>query len=162
MFMMARSNDQQYWTDEQQKTKEGRDISFDVSQLALALEIFLQTDGNYILIVFPRNFFFFFIVILVDMLYMKTCSYRGAQPRSTHNGDTEGIFCVDPPEARYGLLPCTRDRCRCCLEPRHRTGRQESAVLFYPSHYHKFLNGYQVILNCPAVSIPMLTYFFVC
>ena len=87
------------------------------------------------------------------MLYMKTCSYRGAQPRSINACNTEGLFCVDPPEARYGLLPCTRDHCRYCLKPNHLTGRPEPVVTYYPSHYHKFLNGYQVILNCPAVSI---------
>jgi hypothetical protein len=45
MVTMAMNNDRQYWTDEQQQTKEERDISFDMTQLAIALEIFLQTDG---------------------------------------------------------------------------------------------------------------------
>jgi len=41
--------------------------------------------------------------ILVDIFYMKTCSFRGAQPRS----DTEGLFCgPDEPEARYRMIPC--------------------------------------------------------
>ena len=31
--------------DQQQKSTEERDTPFDVSQLAIALEIFLQTDG---------------------------------------------------------------------------------------------------------------------
>jgi hypothetical protein len=93
------------------------------------------------------------------MLYMKTCSYRGAQPRFIDtNYRTEGIFCIDPPESRYGLLPCTREHCRYCLENRHLTGRPESTVVYYTSHYYRFLNGYQVILNCPAVSI----FYFIC
>ena len=33
--------------DLQQKSTEERDIAFDISQLAIALEIFLQTDGNH-------------------------------------------------------------------------------------------------------------------
>ena len=45
MTIMTIQHDQQYWTEEQQKTKEERHLSFDFSQLALALEIFLQTDG---------------------------------------------------------------------------------------------------------------------
>ncbi len=148
MVTMAMNNDRQYWTDEQQQTKEERDISFDMTQLAIALEIFLQTDG-----ILYTNLDSLLYLILVDMLYMKTCSYRGAIPRSMDNHRTEGLFCADPPEARCGLLPCARDPCRCCLERRDLTRRSESAVAFNVAHYHKFLNGYQVILNCPAVSV---------
>jgi hypothetical protein len=49
-----------------------------------------------------------------------------------NNGDTEGIFCVVPHDARYGFLPCTSERYRCSLEPRHLTGRLEPVVTFYP------------------------------
>jgi hypothetical protein len=42
---------------------------------------------------------------------MKTCSFRGAQPRS----DTEGLFCgSDQPEARYVINPCGQQTCPCC------------------------------------------------
>ncbi|CAF4696417.1 unnamed protein product, partial [Rotaria sp. Silwood2] len=48
-------------------------------QMALALEFYLQID--------------------VDVFYMKTCSFRGAQPQS----DIKGLFCSgDEPRARYG------------------------------------------------------------
>ena len=55
MVMMARNNDWQYWTDEQQNNHEERGITFDVSQLVTALEIFLQTDGNYSQLFFFRK-----------------------------------------------------------------------------------------------------------
>lgn len=86
------------------------------------------------------------------MLYMKTCCYRGAQPRQMDDNRTEGVFCIYPPEARYDFLPCNREHCRCCFHRCNLTKRPEPAVTFYSSHYHTFLNGYQVILNCPAVN----------
>ena len=82
---------------------------------------------------------------------MKTCSYRGAQPRLIDHHRTEGIFCVHPPEARYGFMPCNREQCRYCFDRCQLTKRPEPALTFDSSHYHTFLNGYQVILNCPAV-----------
>ena len=84
---------------------------------------------------------------------MKTCSYRGAQPRSLNQGHSEGLFCVHPPEARTSFLPCTHEPCRCCWERRDLTGRPQPCVRFSPVHSYQFLNGYQVLLNCPAVSI---------
>jgi len=84
---------------------------------------------------------------------MKTCSYRGAQPRLIDNYHTEGIFCMNLPEARYDFSPCMREQCRCCSERRDLTHRPEPSVTFHASHYHTFLNGYQVILNCRAVSV---------
>ena len=46
MSILAMNNDWQYWTEEQQRTKDQRNIVFDLSQWAIALEIFLQTDGT--------------------------------------------------------------------------------------------------------------------
>ena len=46
MSTLAMNNDQQYWTDEQQRTREERDIALDFTQIAMTLEIFLQTDGK--------------------------------------------------------------------------------------------------------------------
>ena len=93
---------------------------------------------------------------------MKTCSYRGANPRLIDIDCKEGIFCVNPPEARYGFMPCNHEHCRCCSDHGHLTRRPEPAVTFYSSYYHTFLNGYQVILNCPAVKAPhtSLSLFF--
>ena len=106
------------------------------------------------MVITVRYVYLYDLLILVDILYMKTCSYRGAQPRIVENTSrAEGIFCIEPPEARYGLLPCTREQCRYCLENRHLTGRSEPTVVYHTSQYYKFLNGYQVILNCPAVNI---------
>ena len=60
MSTLAMNNDRQYWTHEQQGTREERDIAVDFVQLAIALEIFLQTDGNYIHASIHVMFFFSF------------------------------------------------------------------------------------------------------
>ena len=53
-------------------------------------------------------------IILVDIFYMKTCSFRGAEPRSV----IEGLFCgKDEPEARYTMIACGNLQCRCCHPP---------------------------------------------
>lgn len=123
MTIMCMQHDQQYWTDEQRKYREDRSIQFDFAQIALALEIFLQVD--------------------VDLFYIKTCNYNGAQPRQVNSNEFEGIFCRLLPEARYCFQPCQQIDCRSC-----------SILLNNETyHSHEFLNGYRTILNCPAVSI---------
>lgn len=47
LVTMITHQNQQYWTDEQQKCKSDRFHPFDAYQWALALEIFLQVDGNH-------------------------------------------------------------------------------------------------------------------
>ncbi|CAF4171123.1 unnamed protein product, partial [Rotaria sordida] len=65
---------------------------FNSKQITIALEFYLQID--------------------VDLFYMKTCSFRGAQPPS----NIEGLFCGrDEPQARYSLVPCDNLFCQCCL-----------------------------------------------
>ena len=84
---------------------------------------------------------------LVHMFYMKTCSFRFARPRSLH----EGLFCLQTPEARYELVAC--GNCGLCYpqyDMTHRTNKY--IVQFSQAHQHTFLNGYQSILNCSAVS----------
>ena len=75
---------------------------------------------------------------------MKTCSFRNAKPRSSD----EGLFCHEEPDARYALLPC--NNCPLCMPPYDVARRQQPAVRFGPSQRHRFVNGYQTILNCPA------------
>lgn len=63
MSTLAMNNDRQYWTKEQQRTREERNIAVDLVQLAIALEIFLQTDGIIYFYSFscrhyPKLFFF--------------------------------------------------------------------------------------------------------
>lgn len=81
---------------------------------------------------------------------MKTCSYNGAQPCLVEGNRAEGIFARQSPRARHSFLPCRRAQCRCCGERRDLTGRFEPAVQFSSAHAYRFLNGYEVILNCPA------------
>ena len=76
---------------------------------------------------------------------MKTCSYNDAQPRLIDDHHhSEGIFCRLPPQTRYSFLPCEHEQCPYC---------SSSALKCESSNSYRFLNGYQVILNCSAVSI---------
>ena len=79
----------------------------------------------------------FFLQMDVDLFYMKTCSFRDAQPRSL----TEGLFCLQLPECRYTMKAC--GHCELCrsLSP---------SVQFDQYQRHRFVNGYETILNCPA------------
>lgn len=85
---------------------------------------------------------------------MKTCSYRGAQPRS----ENEGLFCsVMEPEARYMMQPCKKETCSCCRTHNHtRNTEPWQVVNFMGSSKHQFSNGYTTYLNCPAVIYPLL------
>ena len=89
--------------------------------------------------------------ILVDLFYMKTCSFRGASPRSA----TEGLFCGEQdPQARYRMASCHNFYCLCCY-PLNSWKRSDSwpVVDFPSSSMHRFLNGYTTYLNCPAVCL---------
>ncbi|CAF4128179.1 unnamed protein product [Adineta steineri] len=107
-------------------------------QKQIALEFYLQFD--------------------VDVFFMKTCSFRGAEPRSAD----EGLFCRDEPDARYGLFEC--GRCPLC-KPLHNTMRyrQQPTIRFYAGYTHRFLNGYKSILNCDAnCKTPNIIYVMTC
>ncbi|CAF1164515.1 unnamed protein product [Adineta ricciae] len=104
----------------------------------------------------------FYLQMDVDLFFMKTCSYRSATVRSDH----EGLYCMDEPEARYGLLPC--NKCSLCRQSTCLTLVQSSssssspppppppppltttAVQFGPKQRYRFMNHYETILNCPA------------
>jgi hypothetical protein len=99
----------------------------------------------------------FYLQIDVDLFYMKTCTFRQAQPRSS----TEGLFCEDLPESRYSMTPC--QSCSLCQSSHEITGRQQPAVQFHLCHRHRFVNGYESILNAPAsCSTTNLIYVLTC
>ncbi|CAF1406327.1 unnamed protein product [Rotaria sordida] len=102
--------------------------AFNSKQMAIALEFYLQID--------------------VDLFYMKTCSFRGAQPRS----DVEGLFCSkDEPQANYSMIPCQNPSCTCCHPINNEKKTQPWPVVnFASSSMHQFINGYTTYLNCPA------------
>ena len=119
-------------------------------QMVVALEFYLQMDGKLLssktISLYMINEF---ICVLVDLFYMKTCSYGGAQPRS----DIEGLFCGPiEPEARYSMDPCENLFCLCCY-PYNQEEKihQWPVVDFKSSSTHRFVNGYTTYLNCPAV-----------
>ena len=93
------------------------------------------------------------------MFFLKTCSFNGVQPRLCDNRFREGLFCIDTPEARFTITPCNHKYCLCCHSPCPRrsatTGYPEQtlAVPFSFPHIHRFVNQYEAILNCPAVSV---------
>ena len=81
---------------------------------------------------------------------MKTCSFRGAHPRwmdETNPNSIEGLFCIDPPETRYLMLPCTNSSCFCCYQPLDISCRRAPSVRFALEQPHRFVNGYQIYLN---------------
>ncbi|CAF4063110.1 unnamed protein product, partial [Rotaria sordida] len=86
----------------------------------------------------------FYLQMDVDLFYMKTCSFRDAQPRSK----TEGIFCATIPEYRYKITPC--GQCKLCRTPIDMKYRSQAPILFNCYGKHQFVNRYESILNCPA------------
>lgn len=103
------------------------------------------------------------ILTLIDCLcldecfFMKTCAFRYAQPSLYHH---QGIFSIDPPQAHYGLIPCESITCRFCfpITDIHTHARQNQAVVQFSSgQKYRFVNGYEVILNCPAVCLSSYT-----
>ena len=121
----------------------------DEKEYPLALEFYLQFDSMH------TNSFDSIIsmvssilVFLVNMFYMKTCSFRYARPHTLN----EVLFCLQEPEARYKLAAC--DNCGLCYPKYDRMYRsRKSIVEFSQAHRHIFVNGYQSILNCSAVSL---------
>lgn len=86
----------------------------------------------------------FYLQMDVDLFYMKTCSFRNAQPRSK----IEGIFCSKIPECHYKMTPC--GQCSLCQTSVDMRYRQQAPVLFNRREKHRFVNGYESILNCPV------------
>lgn len=86
----------------------------------------------------------FYLQMDVDLFFMKTCSFRQAQPRSSN----EGLFCVDAPSCRYTTTPCKK--CLLCCPASINGHRRIPSVPFNLFQKHRFVNGYESILNCPA------------
>lgn len=78
----------------------------------------------------------FYLQIDVDLFYMKTCSFRDAQPCSIN----QGLFCSNQPQCCYTMSRC--DYCELCS--------MNSPVQFNRYERYRFVNGYESILNCPA------------
>lgn len=78
---------------------------------------------------------------------MKTCTFRHSTLRYTG----EGIFALKSPEACYGMKQCQDRSCRFCYERLDLTKRFECAMNFSDQQIHRFVNDYQVYLNCNVV-----------
>ena len=95
---------------------------------------------------------------------MKTCIFRGARP--TPSVQRFGLFAREEPKIQYGIVACERHSCRLCFPLpnitaiRHNEQTEYERVLkFSPAQKHRFINGYEAILNCPTV-IPFSFFFF--
>ena len=126
-------------------------------QMAIALEFYLQIDGTYLLHCFTQQYHCNFRISVVNVFYMKTCSFRGAHPSSIQ-ADIKGLFCgKDQPQATYKLLPCGSRSCLCCYPVNHEKKSQPWLVVdFSSSSTHQFVNGYTTYLNCPAVCFQVI------
>ena len=87
------------------------------------------------------------LIFLVNMFYMKTCSFRYTRPHTLN----EGLFYIQEHEARYKLAAC--GNCALCYPKYDRTYRSRKFIVeFSQAHRHIFVDGYQSILNCSAGS----------
>ena len=103
-------------------------------------------------------FFEHSMTFLVDVFYMKTCSFRRAELRSID----EDLFCHgNEPERKYRMTNCTGTPCSCCFPCYQWDKSQQWPVIDYTaSSSHRFLNGYTTYLNCPVVSPMIRRYIF--
>ncbi|CAF1164089.1 unnamed protein product [Rotaria sordida] len=91
----------------------------------------------------------FFLQIDIDLFYMKTCSYRGAQP--IIDDIPKSLFCINEPQVRYALTQCNQLSCCLCYPWYKLTYRQHHPIVQFGSNQqYTFINGYRSILNCPA------------
>ena len=119
--------------------------TFSIEELPLALEFYLQIDGRRYLLL-NDNSDIARLHSLVDLFYLKTCSFRGAIPVE------ESIFCAKTPEICYSISACQERSCHSC-RPWHirQDAEFDRAVPYDLRRVHQFVNGYRAILNCPAV-----------
>jgi hypothetical protein len=134
-----------------------------IDELVVALEFYLQIDGRFMFT--GRSSANAFPLFLVDMFYLKTCAFNGAQPRLLGRRFREGIFCVDPPEPRFAITACGRQHCLCCHSPCPRRFANPpdrwAPIPFTTPHVHRFVNQYEALLNCPAVRLPIALDMFI-
>lgn len=92
----------------------------------------------------------FFLQFDTNLFFMKTCSYRAAQPVA----DMPKSIFVNylEPKAQYAIMPCQEVSCCLCHPSYKLIYRQQNQLVlsFGPNQEHSFINGYRSILNCPA------------
>jgi hypothetical protein len=93
----------------------------------------------------------FYLQFDVDLFDMKTCTYHGSRA-STPNG----LFPNQAQTARYSMMKCQKHNCRFCFPSsksqaiRRLKSNYLSVVQFSTAMKHRFVNGYETILNCPT------------
>ena len=139
--------------------KTDHEVTLNQHEYAIALEFYLQVDGSSSVCVFVYSFtrFCFYLVYLVDLFYMKTCSFRGAQQAEPN----KYLFCWVNPIARYEMTAC--GNCGLCYPKYDVERRRQPPVDFgAASRRHQFASKYEIILNCPCVSYFAHVYSCVC
>lgn len=103
--------------------------------------------------------------LLVELFYMKTCHFRGARPLSSPH---HGLFSIDEPKIRYGMVPCRARTCHFCFPSSsiarirvQKEEKTEAVVQFSPTQKHRFVSGYEAILNCPTVRFSLIHNRFI-
>ncbi|CAF3318586.1 unnamed protein product, partial [Rotaria sp. Silwood2] len=86
----------------------------------------------------------FYLQMDVSCFYMKTCTFRN----SKRHWNYTGLFCNVEPKAYYDMKKCEDRNCRFCYERSDLTKRLERAMNFSNKQIHRFVNNYQVYLNC--------------
>ena len=132
------------------------EVTLNQREYAIALEFFLQIDGKRERErVEELQWFVLVLVCIVDLFYMKTCSFRQVQPIEPN----KYLFCSTDPIARHEMTAC--GNCGLCY-PKYDVNKrgQPSAVDFGPAtRRHQFVNRYETILNCPCVSCFLFLVF---
>ncbi|CAF1049309.1 unnamed protein product [Rotaria sordida] len=113
----------EYFIQQQKIFKKSYDFSLE--EWFLMLEFYLQMDGS--------------------CFYMKTCRFRDAIPPHM---EQNGIFCIQSPQAKYGMKRCQNKTCRFCYESHYLTHRFEPTIHYSDTQLHRFVNNYEVYLNC--------------
>ncbi|CAF3873604.1 unnamed protein product [Rotaria sp. Silwood1] len=101
-----------------------KNYEFSVEEWFTLLEFYLQMDGT--------------------CFYMKSCTFRNSKP----HWDYVGLFTTNEPKSYYGMKRCSDHSCRFCYERLDLTERFEPAMNFSTKQVHRFVNDYQVFLNC--------------
>ena len=86
----------------------------------------------------------FYLQIDIDLFYMKTCSFRQKETRIVD----DGLFCITTPKCRHVMEPC--GNCALCYTFNQPNSHQQYSVTFNLYQKHRFVNGYESILNAPA------------
>ncbi|CAF1366679.1 unnamed protein product [Rotaria sordida] len=127
------------------RTYEGSDFLFDHHFQVPGHDKFLRRLHTNELIMFLE----FFLQIDVDTFFMKTCTFRITDGLFIKSG----LFCTEEITNTLGhdMKPCQQLFCTLCQAEDDSDSTSCTTIKFSTSgQKHRFVNGYEAILNCPA------------